>query len=118
MPPPAGSPVSTSPDRRRRSRRIWRQRHDDQLRSADRQRRSPIALHPCEPPPARDIEPVDDEVRLALHIVMAQLTPAERIAFVLHDVLSYSFDAIGEILGRTPAACRQLASRARRRARR
>ena len=43
-----------------------------------------------------------------------QLTPAERIAFVLHDVFSYSFDAISEILGRSPAACRQLASRARR----
>jgi RNA polymerase sigma-70 factor (ECF subfamily) len=57
---------------------------------------------------------LDDEVRLALHIVMTQLTPAERIAFVLHDVFSYSFDAISEILGRSPAACRQLASRARR----
>ena len=57
---------------------------------------------------------LDDEVRLALHVVMTQLTPAERIAFVLHDVFSYSFDAISEIVGRSPAACRQLASRARR----
>jgi RNA polymerase sigma-70 factor (ECF subfamily) len=45
---------------------------------------------------------------------MTQLTPAERVSFVLHDVFSYSFDAISEILGRSPAACRQLASRARR----
>jgi RNA polymerase sigma-70 factor (ECF subfamily) len=90
----------------------------DRLRSADRQRRSSTDLHAVEPP-ARDMDPadritLDDEVRLALHIVMTQLTPAERIAFVLHDVFSYSFDSIGEILGRSPAACRQLASRARR----
>lgn len=90
----------------------------DRLRSADRQQRSSTSLHSLEPPPARDMDPadritLDDEVRLALHIVMTQLTPAERTAFVLHDVFSYSFDAISEILGR-PAACRQLASRARR----
>jgi RNA polymerase sigma-70 factor (ECF subfamily) len=91
----------------------------DRLRSADRQRRSATALHDLEPQPARDMDPadritLDDEVRLALHIVMTQLTPAERIAFVLHDVFSYSFDAISQIVGRSPAACRQLASRARR----
>ncbi len=91
----------------------------DRLRSADRQRRSATALDDLEPLRARDMDPadritLDDEVRLALHIVMTQLSPAERIAFVLHDVFSYSFDAIGEILGRSPAACRQLASRARR----
>jgi RNA polymerase sigma-70 factor, ECF subfamily len=91
----------------------------DRLRSADRQRRSSAALDNLGPRPARDMDPadritLDDEVRLALHIVMTQLTPAERIAFVLHDVFNYSFDAISEILGRSPAACRQLASRARR----
>jgi RNA polymerase sigma-70 factor (ECF subfamily) len=91
----------------------------DRLRSADRQRRSATPLDDLEPLAARDMDPadritLDDEVRLALHIVMTQLTPAERIAFVLHDVFSYSFDAISEILGRSPAACRQLASRARR----
>ncbi len=91
----------------------------DRLRSADRQRRSTTNLHALEPPPAPDMDPADritlyDEVRLALHIVMTQLTPAECIAFVLHDVFSYSFDAISEILGRSPTACRQLASRARR----
>ena len=90
----------------------------DRLRSADRQRRSPTTLHDLDPLPAREMDPadritLDDEVRLALHIVMTQLTPSERIAFVLHDVFSYSFDAISEILGRSPAARRQLASRAR-----
>jgi RNA polymerase sigma-70 factor (ECF subfamily) len=91
----------------------------DRLRSADRQRRSPTALDDLEPLRAREMDPadritLDDEVRLALHVVMTQLTPAERIAFVLHDVFSYSFDDIADILGRSPAACRQLASRARR----
>ncbi len=57
---------------------------------------------------------LDDQVRLALAIVLDRLTPAERTAFLLHDVFGFSFDAIGEIVGRTPAACRQLASRARR----
>jgi RNA polymerase sigma-70 factor (ECF subfamily) len=91
----------------------------DQLRSADRQRRVPAGLHAHEHTPARDMDPadritLDDEVRLALYILMDRLTPAERIAFVLHDVFTYPFDAISEILGRSPAACRQLASRARR----
>jgi RNA polymerase sigma-70 factor, ECF subfamily len=57
---------------------------------------------------------LDDHVRLALHLVLERLTPAERTAFVLHDVFGYRFDEIAEIVGRTPAACRQLASRARR----
>jgi RNA polymerase sigma-70 factor (ECF subfamily) len=91
----------------------------DRLRSADRQRRSGTALDDLEPLAAREMDPadritLDDEVRMALHVVMTQLTPAERVAFVLHDVFSYSFDAVSDILGRSPAACRQLASRARR----
>jgi RNA polymerase sigma-70 factor, ECF subfamily len=57
---------------------------------------------------------LDDNVRIALHVVLERLTPAERTAFVLHDVFQYSYDEIAEIVGRTPAACRQLASRARR----
>ena len=65
------------------------------------------------PDPA-DRVTLDDNVRLALVLVLERLTPAERTAFVLHDVFQYSFDAISEIVGRTPAACRQLASRARR----
>lgn len=57
---------------------------------------------------------LDDQLRLALAIVVDRLTPAERTAFVLHDVFGFPFDAIAEIVGRTPAACRQLASRGRR----
>jgi RNA polymerase sigma-70 factor (ECF subfamily) len=57
---------------------------------------------------------LDDDVRIALHVVLERLTPAERTAFVLHDIFQYSFAEIAEIVGRTPAACRQLASRARR----
>ncbi|MEA3020439.1 MAG: polymerase sigma-70 factor, subfamily, partial [Actinomycetota bacterium] len=56
---------------------------------------------------------LDDDVRIALHRVLERLTPAERTAFILHDVFRYPFDAIAEIVGRTPAACRKLASRAR-----
>jgi RNA polymerase sigma-70 factor (ECF subfamily) len=49
--------------------------------------------------------------------VLESMTPAERVAFILHDVFRYSFAEVGEIVGRTPAACRQLASSARRRIR-
>jgi RNA polymerase sigma-70 factor (ECF subfamily) len=52
---------------------------------------------------------------MALLVVLERLTPAERTAFVLHDVFQFSFDAVGSIIGRSPAACRQLASRARHR---
>jgi len=45
------------------------------------------------------------------------MTPAERVAFILHDVFRYSFAEVADIVGRTPAACRQLASSARRRIR-
>jgi RNA polymerase sigma-70 factor (ECF subfamily) len=57
---------------------------------------------------------LDDQVQRALAVVLDRLTPAERTAFVLHDVFGFAFDAVAEIVGRTPAACRQLASRARR----
>jgi RNA polymerase sigma-70 factor (ECF subfamily) len=57
---------------------------------------------------------LDDQVQQALAVVLDRLSPAERTAFVLHDVFGFPFDAVGEIVGRTPAACRQLASRARR----
>ena len=56
----------------------------------------------------------DDEVSYALLVVMETLSPAERTAFVLHDLFGVSFDEIAAIVGRTPAAVRQLASRARR----
>jgi RNA polymerase sigma-70 factor (ECF subfamily) len=57
---------------------------------------------------------LDDQVRLALAVLLDRLTPAERTAFLLHDVFGFPFDSVGEIVGRTPGACRQLASRARR----
>ena len=56
-----------------------------------------------------------DSVGLALLVVLETLTPAERLAFVLHDMFAVPFDEIAPILGRTPAAARQLASRGRRR---
>ena len=56
-----------------------------------------------------------DEIGLAMLVVLAALTPAERLAFVLHDMFAVPFEEIARVLGRTPAATRQLASRARRR---
>jgi RNA polymerase sigma-70 factor (ECF subfamily) len=56
-----------------------------------------------------------DSVGLALLVVLETLTPPERLAFVLHDVFAVSFDEVAEVVGKTPAATRQLASRARRR---
>jgi RNA polymerase sigma factor (sigma-70 family) len=58
-----------------------------------------------------------DSVGLALLVVLETLTPAERLAFVLHDTFAEPFDEIAPIVGRSPAAARQLASRARRRVR-
>jgi RNA polymerase sigma-70 factor (ECF subfamily) len=58
-----------------------------------------------------------DSVGLALLVVLDTLAPAERVAFVLHDVFALPFDEIAPIVGRSPAAARQLASRARRRVR-
>lgn len=57
---------------------------------------------------------LDDSVRIALLVVLEQLSPAERAAFVLHDVFQFSFETISAIVGRSPDACRQLASRARK----
>jgi RNA polymerase sigma factor (sigma-70 family) len=58
-----------------------------------------------------------DSVGLALLVVLDTLTPAERLALVLHDTFAVPFDAIGPMIGRSPVAARQLASRARRRVR-
>src|SRR5262245_11350994 len=58
-----------------------------------------------------------ESVGLALVVVLDALTPAERLAFVLHDMFGVSFEEIAEIVGRSPDAARQLASRARRRVR-
>jgi RNA polymerase sigma factor (sigma-70 family) len=58
---------------------------------------------------------LDESVNMAFLVVLESMTPAERVAFILHDVFRYSFTEIAGIVGRTPAACRQLASSARRR---
>ena len=60
---------------------------------------------------------LDESVNMAFLVVLESMTPAERVAFILHDVFRYSFPEVAEIVGRTPAACRQLASSARRRIR-
>ncbi|WUI01003.1 RNA polymerase sigma factor SigJ [Spirillospora sp. NBC_00431] len=60
---------------------------------------------------------LDESVSMAFLVVLESMTPAERVAFVLHDVFCHSFAEVAEIVGRTPAACRQLASSARRRVR-
>jgi RNA polymerase sigma-70 factor (ECF subfamily) len=60
---------------------------------------------------------LDESINMAFLVVLESMTPAERVAFTLHDVFRYSFAEVAEITGRTPAACRQLASSARRRIR-
>jgi RNA polymerase sigma factor (sigma-70 family) len=60
---------------------------------------------------------LDESVSMAFLIVLESMTPAERVALILHDVFRYPFAEVAEITGRTPAACRQLASSARRRIR-
>src|SRR5262249_56446912 len=59
---------------------------------------------------------LSDSVGLALLVILETLTPDERLAFVLHDMFAMPFEEIAPIVGRSPAAARQLASRARRRA--
>jgi RNA polymerase sigma-70 factor (ECF subfamily) len=60
---------------------------------------------------------LDESINMAFLVVLESMTPAERVAFILHDVFRYSFAEVAEIVGRTPAACRQLAASARRRIR-
>ncbi|MFI7225605.1 RNA polymerase sigma factor SigJ [Nonomuraea angiospora] len=60
---------------------------------------------------------LDESINMAFLVVLEAMTPAERVAFILHDVFRYSFAEVAEIVGRTPVACRQLASSARRRLR-
>lgn len=89
----------------------------DMLRSRTSRREDALAAAPEPIVGARataDRE-LADAVGLALMIVLDKLDPAERIAFVLHDLVSMSFDEIAPIVGRSTAAARQLASRARRR---
>jgi RNA polymerase sigma factor (sigma-70 family) len=60
---------------------------------------------------------LDESVSMAFLIVLESMTPAERVAFILHDVFGYRFAEVAEVTGRSPAACRQLAAAARRRIR-
>jgi RNA polymerase sigma factor (sigma-70 family) len=94
------------------------------LRSRKRRREEPLDAHLPDPivDRAEGIDPehealLSDSLGLALLVVLEALTPAERLAYVLHDMFSVPFDEIGAILERSPQAARQLASRARRRIR-
>ncbi|MGH3321643.1 MAG: sigma-70 family RNA polymerase sigma factor [Streptosporangiaceae bacterium] len=96
----------------------------DMLRSRASRREEPLTAH--EPEPTSNsgdrIDPeneavVADSIGPALMVVLDALAPAERLAFVLHDVFAMPFDEIAPILERSPAATRKLASRARRRVR-
>lgn len=60
---------------------------------------------------------LDESVNMAFLVILQSMTPAERVAFLLHDVFGYAFREVGEVVGRSEAACRQLASSARRRIR-
>jgi RNA polymerase sigma factor (sigma-70 family) len=92
------------------------------LRSRTSRREDALGVHVPDPVVTpEDVPQPDDEalladsVGLALLVVLDTLTPAERLAFVLHDMFGLPFDEIGPMVGRSPAAARQLASRARRR---
>src|SRR4051812_26819863 len=96
----------------------------DMLRARTSRREQPLAPHLPEPIVTRedDLDPehealLADSVGLALLVVLEKLSPAERLAFVLHDMFGVSFQEIAPIVGRSPTAARQLASRARRRVR-
>jgi RNA polymerase sigma-70 factor, ECF subfamily len=96
----------------------------DMLRSRKSRREVPLEARVPDPVVSRegDMGPdqqalLADSVGLALLVVLETLTPAERLAFVLHDTFAVPFDEIASIVGKSPAATRQLASRARRRVR-
>ena len=94
----------------------------DQLRTRESRREDALELHgPSEMSgaestldPQRELE-LADSMSIALLVVLQTLAPAERVAFVLHDMFDLPFDEIAPIVGRTATAARQLASRARRR---
>ncbi len=95
------------------------------LRSRNVRREDPLGVHMPDPivDPADGTDPehealLADSVGLALLVVLETLTPAERLAFVLHDIFAVPFDEIAPIVDRSPEAARQLASRARRRVQR
>jgi len=94
------------------------------LRSRRARREAPLDVHLPDPivSPESGVDPeyqavLADSVGLALLVVLETLTPAERLAFVLHDMFAVPFDEIAPMVERTPEAARQLASRARRRVR-
>jgi RNA polymerase sigma factor (sigma-70 family) len=94
------------------------------LRSRRTRREDPLEVHVPEPIVSREdgLDPehealLADSVGLALLVVLEKLTPAERLAFVLHDMFAVPFEEIAPIVERSPEATRQLASRARRRVR-
>ena len=92
----------------------------DMLRSRKARREEPLAAPDGVVGRAAGTDPeheavLADSVGLALLVVLETLAPAERVAFVLHDLFDLPFDEIAPIVGRTPTAARQLASRARRR---
>src|SRR5919198_1193351 len=96
----------------------------DMLRRRTSRREDPLEAHLPDPivSHADGIDPehealLADAVGLALLVVLESLGPAERLAFVLHDMFAVPFEEIAPIVGRSPAAARQLASRARRRVR-
>ena len=96
----------------------------DMLRSRTARREDPLDVHLPDPivSPAEGSDPeqqalVADSIGLALLVVLDTLTPAERLALVLHDMFAVPFEDIGRIVGRSSAATKQLASRARRRVR-
>jgi RNA polymerase sigma-70 factor (ECF subfamily) len=96
----------------------------DMLRAQKSRREEPLDVGVLEPAADRGdgIDPetellVADSVGLALLVVLERLAPAERLAFVLHDMFDVPFEEIAPIVGRSPTAARQLASRARRRVR-
>jgi len=94
----------------------------DMLRQRTSRKEEPLGVHLPDPivspwPPTQpEHEAVlADSVGLAMLVVLDTLTPAERLAFVLHDMFAVPFDRIAELLNRSPAAAKMLASRARRR---
>lgn len=94
----------------------------DMLRSRRSRREDSLAEQLLEPGASGDLENdperealLAESIGLALLVVLKTLAPAERVAFVLHDMFAVPFEEIAPIVGRTPAAARQLASRARRR---
>jgi RNA polymerase sigma-70 factor (ECF subfamily) len=76
-----------------------------------------VSSRPGAPADPADRITLDESVSMAFLVVLESMTPAERVAFILHDVFGYPFTEIARIVGRTPAACRQLASSGRRRIR-